>query len=51
MVPGLLSPHFELVPPLLHGHPHVSGEDAVEDADDAALADTSGVVDSWLFLI
>ena len=37
VVPGMLPPHLELVPLLLHRHPHVGGEDAVEDADDAAL--------------
>ena len=51
LVPGVVSPHLPLVPTLLHRHPHVVREDAVEDADDAALSDTSGVVDSWLFLI
>ena len=37
LVPGVVSPHLPLVPPLLHRHPHVVGEEAVEDADDTSL--------------
>ena len=38
VVPLVLPAHLELVPALSDRHLHVVGEDAVEDANDAALA-------------
>ena len=33
----VISAELELVPSLGYGHPHIHREDAVENADDAAL--------------